>query len=433
MKKSKRFLFVIVFILATSFSVKTGYSQIVVGSSDMPSAGDTLRVSLTNVVPSGFSATAMDTSWNFSMLEAMSQRVDTFVSATATPSSYQLFFVLLGGANLASPLNTTIIPGLPLTNGYTFFKNSASSYGELGSAYTIQGVPLPAKYDNPDKIYEFPLTPGKTWNSNSVFTLQVPNVAFLSIHLERSSIVDGWGTLTTPFGVFQTLRVKSTLIQHDSVYIDSLGLGFPINRAITEYKWLTNGKGIPLLQINEESGLVTATYRDICRMSAQPLSVDLGPDTAVYKGTTLTLHADVSGGAPPYQIFWNTLDTGSTLPVTIQDSSAFTVLVLDALQNIASDQKVIIIRYSPGIDEKNQSAVQISPNPADDKVTVMVPDTDQKMVMDVVSTSGKLVKSDLTILPGQPNTFDFSDLPKGIYLLKLKNSIHKYNGKLIIK
>ena len=48
------------------------FPQIVIDQTDMPGPGDTLRVSTTNVVPAGFENTAMDTSWNFAALEALS-------------------------------------------------------------------------------------------------------------------------------------------------------------------------------------------------------------------------------------------------------------------------------------------------------------------------------------------------------------------------
>ena len=297
----------IVFCLIFGWFTAHLFSQIIVNQTDMPTPGDTLRVSVAGVVPAGYAHAAMDTAWNFAAMEAASQKVDTFVNVSSTPAAYQFFFVLLGGANLAAPKGGLPIPGLPVSDGFTFFKNNSSAFSDLGYAYTIQGIPLPAKYDSPDKLYQFPLTPGLTWSSNASFSISIPGIATYSTQRIRSNVVDGWGSLTTPYGTFQTLRVKSTLAIHDSIYIDTLGIGFPINRNIIEYKWLAKGKGIPLLQIDEEGLLVTATYRDVYRLSAIPLVVSLGPDTTVQNGTTITLNATVTGGTPPYQILWSTL------------------------------------------------------------------------------------------------------------------------------
>ena len=107
--------------------------------------------------------------------------------------------------------------------------------------------------------------PGMTWSSTSAFSIAIPDLAYYLTRRTRTSQVDGWGSLITPYGTFQTLRIKSLLSLHDSVYIDSLGTGFPLNRNITEYKWLAKGYGVPILQINEEAGIAVATYRDFLR------------------------------------------------------------------------------------------------------------------------------------------------------------------------
>ncbi len=406
------------------------FSQITLDQTDMPVAGDTLRVSVTNAVPAGYANTSMDTTWNYAALEAQSQRVDTFVTVSATPAAYQLFFVLLGGANLASPKTSSLIPGLPVSQGFTFFKNNATSFSDLGSAYTIQGIPLPAKYDIPDKQYQFPMTPGLTWASTSSFAITVPNLAYYSTQRIRSNLVDGWGTLTTPYGTFQTLRVKSMLTIHDSIYIDSLGAGFPVNRNIIEYKWLAKGKGIPVLQINEELNIATATYRDIYRMSAQPLSVSLGPDTAVLKGTVLTLHATVTGGTPPYQILWNTLDTGNTITVTVQDDQTYSVFVVDALQNFSLAQKKISVRFPPGLEELTSTKLQVYPNPSNGPVRFTLQEKNATAMMQVMDGHGNLIrKQHIEVVSGKIQT-ELSGLPDGIYFFRVVTENRIYAGKV---
>ncbi len=409
------------------------FSQIVINQSDMPKVGDTLRVSSTNVAPAGYAKTAMDTAWNFAALLALSQQIDTFMSATATPTSYQLFFVILGGANLASPRSGSPIPGLPVTQGFTFYKNSSTSFSELGSAYTVQGLPIPAKYDNPDKYYEFPMPPGHTWSSTASFSLNLPNVAYVSTQRYRTSIVDGWGTLTTPYGTFPTVRVKSTLLEHDSVYIDSLSTGFPFNRNIIEYKWLGKGQSIPLLQVNEEGSLVTSTYRDICRMSAKPLSITLGHDTAVFLGTTITLHALISGGTPPYQVVWNTLDTGRNITITVQSIQTYTAIVVDALQNFASAQVIVSIRYPPGVDEYGLNQPEGYPNPTQGPVSITLPGGNVSAEIQVFTPQGRKISGSAGHPVNGVITTDLSGLPDGLYFLRVSSEDHVFTTKVQLR
>lgn len=408
-------------------------SQIVIDQNDMPAAGDTLRVSQSLTAPEGFAKTAFDTTWNFAALEAMSQRVDTFVSASATPAGYQLVFVLLGGANLAAPRNSLPVPGLPLTQGYDFFKKSSGSYSNLGMAYSVQGFPVPAKYDNPEKIYAFPMTPLSTWNSVSSFSLPVPGIAYYGTMVTRDNIVDGWGTLVTPFGTFPVLRVKSTVIAHDSIYIDSLQTGFTFNRNYMEYKWLGKSQGIPLLSIHEEGSVVNVSWRDIPRMSASPLAVTLGADTAVSKGTVLQLRAKVTGGTPPYRYFWSTLEADSTLTAQILSDTSFTVIVLDGLMGMATATKQITLSYPPGIQEVDQVSLAIMPNPNDGSFTVATPLPVKPLKLTLSDVQGRTLRSKVFTPSRVATRFDFPDLPEGMYLIRLDGDDYTALGKLIIR
>ncbi|HNY03283.1 MAG TPA: hypothetical protein PKG48_11875 [Bacteroidales bacterium] len=419
-------------LLAITPAFQSALSQITITRADMPVPGDTLRVSVTNTVPSGYARTAMDTTWDFSMLEPLAQRLDTFVTAASTPAGYQLVFVLLGGSNLASPSGGIPVPGFPVSQGYTFYRNSETAFEEMGTGYTIQNFPLPAKYDVPEKIYQFPAHPGDTWSSVSNFSISLPSMGFYGTMRQRSSAVDGWGTLITPFGTFQTLRVRSEVILHDSVYLDSLGNGFTINRFITEYRWLANGKGIPVLQVNEENGVVTAIYRDIFRTQIQLLSVNLGPDTTVLKGTELTLHATVTGGVPPYQVLWSTMDTGSTVTLTVTKDQVVSALVFDALQNFGGDQVVITVRYAPGFEDKDQHDIHLRPLPARGHVTVDLPPGFPTAEFQILSPEGKVLGSGKVAAGTDGCMINLQGIPPGLYMLRISTGNRTWTAKLPI-
>lgn len=259
-------------LMTTFYQTGSAQGQITIDQNDMPSPGDTLRVSQSINIPSGFETAGTNQVWDFSSLQPAGQRVESFISATATPSAYQFFFVIIGGANMAAPVNIPVIPGFPVSDPYAFFRKSTSAYQDLGTAFTIQGFPVPARYDLPDDLYKFPLLSGNTWDSRSAFEVPVPNLAYLSVVRERSSHADGWGILTTPYGTFQTVRVKSEVAEEDSIYVDSISNGFKITRNYTEYKWLAKGEGIPVLTVTKEGALVTAVYRDIPRQITPGIS-----------------------------------------------------------------------------------------------------------------------------------------------------------------
>jgi hypothetical protein len=408
-------------------------AQIIINKDDMPAEGDTFRISLTVLPPVDFSRSGQDTTWDYTYLQPQAQRVDTFLSVTETPVPYWIVFIPNIVANLASPRVAATIPGLPVTDPYSFYMNSNTSFSDVGFAYTINGIPFPARYNNPDIWYEFPCSYGDTWSSESSLSLNIPGLIYYSADRQRMNFVDGWGTLKTPFGIFSVIRIKSLISQRDSLYIDSLGTGFPMQRTITEYKWLGKNSGIPILQISEEGFSVTAIYRDSTRMSAQTLTVNVGPDTSVYKGTILTSHALVTGGTPPYDILWNTMDTGEYMSLPINVDQTVSAVVIDALQNFASDSRFVTVKYPPGINEMNLKQLYVNPNPTNGKVKIAGPDFMTICGVEIYDMKGVPVREiGFNPMNEQEMEIDLTDLPSGIYIIRISDQNNVFLGEIVL-
>jgi len=254
-------------IVLLAFLMFAANAQITITQSDMPSTGDSTRRS-TNISTFGadYTSTGANYSWDFSALFPLTQTVDNFVSVSSVPFLYQLIFIPNIVANLAMPMGEfNLIPGLEVADPYFFYKKSSSSYNDVGFAVTINSIPLPIKYDTPDVLYKLPMAYGNVDSSYSGFQLGVPDLGYAGIDRKRVNHVDGWGELTTPYGTFNVIRLKSQVFETDTVYIDSISFGTTINRNYTEYKWLGNGFDAPLLQVTEEGLLVTVSYLDSVR------------------------------------------------------------------------------------------------------------------------------------------------------------------------
>ncbi|MCE2847414.1 MAG: T9SS type A sorting domain-containing protein [Sphingobacteriales bacterium] len=250
-----------------------GLAQITVTNADMPSANDLIRFSLAppstvvNLTQAGANAT-----WDFSGLVAQSQDIDSFLSVSSAPLTYLFAFGFT--SNLYSRgegLNS--IAGVQFSDVQNFYNKSTTSYRQTGFGANVNGLPTPIVFGNDDFIYRFPLVFGDIDTSDSDYSLVVPGLAAVSGEQRRISVVDGWGSLTTPYGTFNTLRVVSTLTGEDSVFLDTLGFGFTFPRPLTrEYKWIANGQDIPVLQINTTQQLFgqetvsRIKYRDSLRV-----------------------------------------------------------------------------------------------------------------------------------------------------------------------
>ncbi len=258
----KKYLLLFVFL----FCMSQTNGQITITQSDMPEVDDTLRSSTSFFTTTDFTLSGTNFSWDFTDLVPFSQKVDTFVSVWSTPLAYNIVFLYPFVSTIAMQQpDIFVIPGMPYENVYYFYKESSSSFSMVGYGAEIAGVPSPVKYDDADVLYTFPAAYGNLDSSSSNFSQSIPYLGYFAQSKKRVNTIDGWGTITTPFGSFQALRMKSDITQFDSLYIDSLNFGFGIPRNYTEYKWLAKGYGEPVLTVTDNGLSYTITYIDSAR------------------------------------------------------------------------------------------------------------------------------------------------------------------------
>ncbi len=238
------------------FTAGIAQTAITITSNDLPNENDSIHVSIVgtndfinvpNPTPTGANHT-----WDYTSLSPNYQQYERFESPLDFTSPYNFFF---------NPLNTSYgrnnyefsaipLPNTDISAAYDFFKESSSQLKQIGSGLIVNDIPIPFLYSQNDIIYEFPMTFGSTSNCNYKYGLDIPSVGYYGQSGTRTNVVDGWGTLTTPFGTFQTIRLKSTVDAVDTVYNTSLSFGVNIPRPLKhEYKWLAIGMKIPVLKI----------------------------------------------------------------------------------------------------------------------------------------------------------------------------------------
>jgi hypothetical protein len=87
-----------------------------------------------------------------------------------------------------------------------------------------------------------------------VLELDVPTVAYYGTDQDRNYECDGWGTLNMYGQSFEVLRVKSTLIGYDSIYVSLVPFGFQFPKDITTYQWISTEFKVPVLEIVSTAG-----------------------------------------------------------------------------------------------------------------------------------------------------------------------------------
>ena len=239
----------------------------------MPVGGQNYRLSvINNLHNANITATGQNYNWDFSQLTPNTQTVDTFFTILSTqyiPVAYNLIYndpfdqahkadVVTRSFNSTNPF-----PQIQITENFNFYKSSNSGYSQVGQGAKINGVPTPMKYDNAESFFTFPMTFGNTDSSVSKYSLNIPGVGYYGETIKRVNLVDGFGTLATPYGTFDVMRVKSLINTKDTIYLDTIHFGIHLNKPLeTQYIWLGDNQGDPLLFISKINNNVTVRYKD---------------------------------------------------------------------------------------------------------------------------------------------------------------------------
>jgi hypothetical protein len=229
-------------------------AQVSITQADMPSAGDTIRYSTVLTLPAfNRNATGANTNWDFSNLSPASQDVYEYRISGQTPYLFNFGFNAIG-LKIADNLGTQ---EFALQNVYQFFQKNQTTFSARGLGFQISLFPLPlaGTYASEDVIYRFPLKYSDSFSKD--FSLNIPlgtpPLSLGSFHRNgfRTTKVDGWGTISTPYVQNKNcVRVVSVINSRDSIALTGTqGGGFAFNTSEIEYKWLTPGEKIPLMEV----------------------------------------------------------------------------------------------------------------------------------------------------------------------------------------
>lgn len=256
-------------------------AQISITSTNVPVSGDTIRVTDVNIatLPS-YTATGANMVWQFDSVKATGQSMRDFKGPVAAGYMFGI-----SSSDYGEKVADSIpIPGIiTLKNVYNFYrKNGTTSFNLDAIGMTMQGFGVPNTFSDKDEMYFFPLNYGDRDSSTFKFSTFTYSAIPFVYKKEgyRITEADGWGTVSTPYGQTQCLRVTTTQYSIDTLkaMLPIFGFTVPINIGFPNYQrsiqWLTLTERIPFMEI---SGTVTslgggevflpttARYRDIKR------------------------------------------------------------------------------------------------------------------------------------------------------------------------
>lgn len=227
-------------------------AQITIDNNDMVSANDSVRVSYSGngTANVDHTLTGANYLWDFSALQPAAQQMYRYDLPTAIPFNFLATVCVIN----PSPDSLPVIGAVP-SNFTDYYKNGSSGFRQVGLSFEyapLGNFTVPVIFSSNDYIYRFPQDYGDLDTSDGSYSFNIPNLLFFGQDIHRENNADGWGTLVTPYGSFQTLRVVSYVQRVDTIGLDSVN-GFSIPRPLeVQYKWLAAGMKIPVLEIDAQ-------------------------------------------------------------------------------------------------------------------------------------------------------------------------------------
>lgn len=427
---NKQLLLLLFIINFSNISAQSSYT-----SSNYAVVGDTFYMTNVTNFTLDFETSGANFNWNFNTLTGFSQDKIMFRNPSSTGFNFFTFpyIYIPGNTNLSSTngnSNTVTTGGQSygISDQNDYFKKTTGSLKQVATSYkfNLNGLLLPitSQFDSQDTIYTFPFTMGSTNNSLSSHTSSIPSVLYQNTALDRTNLVDGWGTLITPYGTFiNTLRMKTTLIQNDTVALAGTGLPRTI-RTTRELKWFDASKKHPLMIVKQNSvgtNWVTSNVQFLDNQTDfqtnalffySPLTPTVGATVNFQNLSTNATTYSWDFGDPTSNDNTSALEN----PAHIFATNGVYNVTLSASNPAFTNTSTITVIVGDILNVINNGAEQfkIAPNPFQDKINVIgIKGTSYFELFDF---TGKLIYKGNAI-----QDQNFSCLLKGVYLLKVRN------------
>ena len=280
------------------------FSQISLTSADFASSGDTVFMSRATDNTIDLLTTGANQNWDYSNLTPNSQAARVykgmsgvsilvnFVFGAFAPTKYKASYYL---PSTDLPVNQigALLP-VQISDLVQYSRKTTDSITLVGLSLAIDGNEVPIKSDTIETRYKYPLNYGDVHSSRGYTKLDM-NPFYDAIWIQyrqRQTEVDGWGSITTPYGTFDALRIKHTINEKDSLRFVLFGsptwIPLPIPKSYI-YEWITNGEKAPVLKvvttlIGGNETVTSIEYKDnngILEVASNQIEIELYPNPVV--------------------------------------------------------------------------------------------------------------------------------------------------------
>ncbi len=346
--------------------------------------------------------------------------------------------------------------GLSLSNLQRYQEKSNARLLENFFGFTVdfEGTPTAAVivYENADTILQFPVDYGDAWTSHIKWALDLSptgmNIRYASDQ-SRTTTVDAWGTVMTPYDTFtNVIRVRSEILHQDTLFTDTINV--PVEFRQVEYMWFDTMYKLPVLMA---TGVVTDTveiinvveyiYEATCPTPAW--SVDAGQDIYYLDGTGSVTVDFVVTNDNADEFTWDFADgdigitEGSTthtytLPGTyaVAVSGCMTnCLPINTCNFAIVDFEIVDTTTSISILPGEELGIILYPNPVNNILTLEVPATLGEQQFQILDLTGRNCMNGY--VPAGKSNIQTQGLADGIYIIKMYPARQKHGSAAIMR
>lgn len=245
-------------------------TPITLDENDLPEAGRSYLVtSASPLIDFDAEATGEEYTWDFSTLFPLLEDTSFWIPDNETNPLY--FFLWLTSDIAEQTISDIENDLLTITDVYNFYWLDDDYFAFSGFAGSILEIPIPIWFEEPETIIEFPAIFEQYTTFSTGFDLDIPDIGGWSELRERENAIDGWGTLITPAGTYDVLRVRSEILVTDTFSYD--GTVIPVQYTTREYRWMAKEEGIPVMQITTQEVLGVETITAVTYKSGELTAV----------------------------------------------------------------------------------------------------------------------------------------------------------------
>lgn len=236
-----------------------GQCQITFEHDDLAVPGDVIERYVDSIPQFNAGGSGAEQYWDFSTAVADEVVTTTVTTAAATP--YASSFA---GSNLAMTNDAV---------NYVYFNSTPASLLTTGAAgdFLNDGQSLVVPFNPSLLSHQFPRTFGDHFSDDYALAVEADGAAFSvnKVRLRHRGVVrdttDAYGQITTPMGTYEALRVKTTDISTDSIWIKLFAFApwtfLQTTESITtSYSWLAKETKLAVAEMTFDSLGVPARF-----------------------------------------------------------------------------------------------------------------------------------------------------------------------------